>query len=154
MGLSVPAVPITEHLKLGRVGYARAKIGERGALPVAVEGSLLPRARPATAWSMAGPGQWLVQEHQRRPAPRPVRVARGGMRRGSFGVSRLALDGPGPGECRAGNLRPEGRLWVTCNRRTSAALDDLLLYDIGTEAPNIGNAVKQRTHLPPVGFID
>ena len=41
-GLSVPAVPTTEHLKPGRVKYEVAKVEKGRAPPVAVEVSLLP----------------------------------------------------------------------------------------------------------------
>jgi hypothetical protein len=41
-GLHVPAVPITEHLKPGRVEHALTKVEERRAPPVTVEVSPLP----------------------------------------------------------------------------------------------------------------
>ncbi len=54
-GLHVPAVPITEHLKPGRVEHALTKVEERRAPPVAVEVSLLPegatRDRRLDGWS-------------------------------------------------------------------------------------------------------
>ena len=43
-GIHYPAVPITEHLKPGRVEYALTKVEERRAPPVAVEVSPLPGA--------------------------------------------------------------------------------------------------------------
>ena len=89
-GLHVPAVPITQQLKPGRVEQALAKVEERRAPPVAVEVSLLPegatRDRPLDGWStntsdglLRGPCAWLKEDG-------PWVLS---------GVSRLASDGPG-----------------------------------------------------------
>ena len=75
-------------------GCRRGKLAARGASP----------RRPAL---------WLVHEHQRRPAPRPVRVAQrrralGSVRSLSVGFGRIRF---GRSRAAAGNLRPEGGLW-------------------------------------------
>ena len=89
-GIHVPAVPITEHLKPGRVEYALTKVEERRAPPVAAEVSPLPGA-PARdgllyGWFtntsdglLRGPCAWLNEDG-------PWVLS---------GVSRLASDGPG-----------------------------------------------------------
>lgn len=69
-GLHVPAVPITEHLKPGRVEHALTKVEERRAPPIVVEVSLLPegatRDRLLYGWFtntsdglLRGPCAWL-----------------------------------------------------------------------------------------------
>lgn len=85
-----PAVPITEHLKPGRVEHALTKVEERRAPPIVVEVSLLPegatRDRWLDGWSTStsdglrrGPCAWLEEDG-------PWVLS---------GVSRLASDGPG-----------------------------------------------------------
>ncbi len=89
-GLHVPAVPITEHLKPGRVEHALTKVEERRPPPVAVEASLPPegatRDRRLDGWSTStsdglrrGPCAWLEEDG-------PWVLS---------GVSRLASDGLG-----------------------------------------------------------
>jgi hypothetical protein len=92
-GLHIPAVPITEHLKPGRVEHALTKVEERRALPVAVEVSLLLGSAThdglIDGWSTntsdglrCGPCAWLKEYG-------PWVLS---------GVSRLASDGSGLGD--------------------------------------------------------